>query len=152
FAYHAHTLDQEWIYILEGRARARIDGAEIDLAPGDFAAFPAPSVAHQLTNPFDREVLYLYGGDNNAVDILDYPDLDKRYLLGWDGRRPASPALGPAEYPFERLDAPPSPTAAPWRLFAYKGWGSAIAEAAMTLAGVAYERDLVNPREPGPAL
>src|SRR5450432_1596127 len=44
------------------------------------------------------------------------------------------------------------PTATPWTIFGEKGWGNAIAEAAMTLAGVAYQRDAVNPRTPGPAL
>ncbi|APR76665.1 Hypothetical protein A7982_02012 [Minicystis rosea] len=39
---------------------------------------------------------------------------------------------------------------APWRVFASNGWGSAIAEAMLTLAGIAYERDLVDPSVPGP--
>src|SRR5437762_2272540 len=85
FAYHAHLLDQEWVFVLEGRARARIDGATVELAPGDFVAFPAPSVAHLLTNPYDQDCVYLFGGDDHPIDILDYPDLDKRYVLEWDG-------------------------------------------------------------------
>src|SRR4051794_11264591 len=52
FVYHAHHREEEWIYILAGRAMADIDGAEYELAPGDFVAFPAPSVAHHLRNPF----------------------------------------------------------------------------------------------------
>src|SRR5689334_19104131 len=56
FAYHAHLVDEEWVYILEGRARARIDGQELDLAPGDFVAFPAPQVAHVLANPGDTDL------------------------------------------------------------------------------------------------
>ncbi len=149
FAYHAHLLIEEWIYIVEGRGVARIDGVDVELAAGDFVAFPVPSVAHQLRNPFDRELVYLFGGDDHEVDILDYPDLDKRYVVESDGRRAAFLPLGPAEYPFERLDAP---TATPWTIFGENGWGSAIAEAAMTLAGVAYEREAVDPRTPGPAL
>jgi GST-like protein len=134
-------LDQEWIFILDGRGVARIDGVDVALEPGDFVAFPAPSVAHQLRNDGDRELVYLFGGDDHRNDILDYPDLGKRFVVEWDGRRAGFHELGPAEYPFERLDAP---TARPWRLFAYKGWGSAIAEAALAVAGVAYQRELVD--------
>jgi GST-like protein len=148
FAYHAHLLDEEWVFILEGRARARIDGREVELAPGDFVAFPAPSVAHVLANPYDTDCVYLFGGDDHDVDILDYPDLDRRYVLQWDGRRTAFFPLGPAEYPFERLDATP----VPWLLFGARGWGSVLAEATLTLAGIPYTRDEVDPRVPGPAL
>src|SRR5580692_3065684 len=42
FAYHAHLREEEWIYILAGRARARIAGEDVALAAGDFVAFPAP--------------------------------------------------------------------------------------------------------------
>jgi GST-like protein len=149
FAYHAHQLDEEWIYIVAGRGRARVDGAELDLEPGDFVAFPAPSVPHQLSNPFDAELVYLFGGNDHAVDILDYPDLDRRYVVTWAGRRAAFHPLGPAEYPFERLDAP---MAKPWQVFGHRGWGNVIAEAAMTVAGVPFERVAVDPRAPGPAL
>ncbi|HTJ45035.1 MAG TPA: cupin domain-containing protein [Kofleriaceae bacterium] len=148
FAYHAHTLDEEWIFIVEGRGVCRIDGAEVALETGDFVAFPVPSVAHQLRNDDDRELVYLFGGDDHAVDILDYPDLDKRYVVEFDGKRAAFHALGPAEHPFERLSA----GAAPWTVFGAKGWGSAITEAALALAGMPFVREEVNPREPGPSL
>jgi GST-like protein len=137
FAYHAHTADEEWIYLVEGRGTCRIDGVDVALAAGDFVAFPAPSVAHQLRNSGDAELLYLYGGDDHPVDILDYPELDKRFALTFDGARVAFHPLGPAEYPFERIDAA---SRRPWKVFAEKGWGSAIAEAALAVAGVPYER------------
>ena len=46
FAYHAHWMEEEWIYILAGRGLARIDGGEYEVGAGDFMAFPAPGVAH----------------------------------------------------------------------------------------------------------
>ena len=45
----------------------------------------------------------------------------------------------------------PSKQADPWTLFAANGWGSAIVEAALTLARIPYDRVLVDPSEPGPA-
>lgn len=78
FVYHAHWQEEEWIYILEGRGVARIDGVEYEVGPGDFMAFPAPGVAHHLRNPFDRELVYLMGGESRELDVADFPDLGKR--------------------------------------------------------------------------
>src|SRR5439155_22714750 len=38
FAYHAHQAEEEWIFIVSGRARARIADREYDLRPGDSAS------------------------------------------------------------------------------------------------------------------
>src|ERR1043166_7956500 len=58
FAYHAHQREEEWVFILSGRAKARIDGEELELAPGDFAGFPAPQAPHILTNPYGEDCVY----------------------------------------------------------------------------------------------
>jgi GST-like protein len=39
---------------------------------------------------------------------------------------------------------------APWRVFAVRGWGSVIAEAVLTVAGIPFERDEADPSVPGP--
>jgi GST-like protein len=145
FGYHAHVHDDEWIYILSGRGVARIDGAEVELGPGDFVSFPAPQVPHNLANPFDEELVYLMGGDASQGGVVDFPDLNRRYALVWDGERTAFHELGPAQYPFEVL----GPKPAPWRVFTARGWGSALAEAVLAIAGIACERDEVDPSEPG---
>ena len=80
FAYHSHWQEEEWIYILEGRGIARIDGAQYEVERGDFMAFPTPGVAHHLSNPFDTELVYLMGGENRDIEIADFPDLGKRML------------------------------------------------------------------------
>ena len=78
FPYHSHWQEEEWIYILEGRGLARIDGAEYEVGPGDFMAFPTPGVAHSLRNPFERELVYLMGGESRELDVADFPDLGRR--------------------------------------------------------------------------
>jgi uncharacterized cupin superfamily protein len=78
FVYHAHLLEEEWIYILAGRGMARIDGVEYEVGAGDFMAFPTTGVAHHLRNPFEAELVYLMGGENREVDVADFPDLGKR--------------------------------------------------------------------------
>jgi GST-like protein len=142
FAYHAHLREEEWLYILSGRARARIAGDEVELAPGDFVAFPAPQAPHLLANPFDEDCIYLMGGERTgAPDVLHYPELDKSYVLVRGGNRSAFHAIGPAEYPFGRANEQPL---APWRVLASKGCGSAVVEAAFALAELPYEVELVD--------
>ena len=78
FVYHLHHREEEWIYILSGRGITEIDGQEYEVGAGDFMAFPAPSVAHHLRNPFDEALVYLMGGENADVEIADFPKLGKR--------------------------------------------------------------------------
>ena len=80
FIYHSHHCEEEWIYILSGRGRARIDGEVYEVSAGDFMGFPAPSVAHHMTNPYDEDLVYLMGGEARDVEIADFPDLGKRML------------------------------------------------------------------------
>jgi uncharacterized cupin superfamily protein len=74
-------LEEEWIYILSGRAMADIDGKTTEVGPGDFMGFATPSVPHLLRNTFDEEFVYLMGGEDRPIDVVSYPELDKRYLL-----------------------------------------------------------------------
>jgi len=151
FAYHAHQAEEEWVFIVSGRARARIDGMDHELGPGDFAAFPAPQAPHLLTNPYGEDCVYLMGGERGLVtDVLAYPDLGKSYVLVREPTRTAFHELGPAEYPFGRADQPAAATVPPWRVLGCRGCGSTIVEAALVLAGVPYDREEVDYSQPGP--
>jgi uncharacterized cupin superfamily protein len=48
--------------------------------PGDFIAFPTPSVPHHLKNPFDQDLVYLMGGENREFEIADFLGLGKRMV------------------------------------------------------------------------
>jgi uncharacterized cupin superfamily protein len=100
FAYHAHLREEEWLYVVSGRGLAEVDGRPLEVGPGDFLGFPAPSVAHILRNSFGEELVYLTGGERLGGDGLDDPRLGKRYLLLPEGDRTAFHELGPAEFPF----------------------------------------------------
>jgi len=80
FAYHSHQHEEEWIYVLSGRALALIDDVEYEVGAGDFIGFPAPSVAHHLRNPGPDELVYLVGGENRDNEIADFPRLGKRIV------------------------------------------------------------------------
>jgi len=80
FAYHSHHHEEEWIYVLSGRALALIDDVEYEVGAGDFIGFPTPSVAHHLRNPGPDELVYLVGGENRDNEIADFPKLGKRIV------------------------------------------------------------------------
>lgn len=80
FAYHLHHREEEWIYILAGAGTAQIDGTEYAVGPGDFMAFPTPSVAHHLVNSGADDLVYLMGGENRIYEIADFPKLNKRMV------------------------------------------------------------------------
>jgi len=79
FVYHRHHGEEEFMYILAGRAIVEIDGADHEVGPGDFVGFP-PGVAHHLRNPFAEDVVYLSGGETREVEIADFPRLGKRMV------------------------------------------------------------------------
>jgi uncharacterized cupin superfamily protein len=85
FVYHSHRFEEEWIYVLAGTAVAIIDGGEFELAAGDFAGFPTPSVAHHLKNVGSEDLVYLCGGENREFEVADFPGLGKRMIrIGGD--------------------------------------------------------------------
>ncbi|GAB4216675.1 MAG: lpg2434 family Dot/Icm T4SS effector [Rhodoferax sp.] len=75
---HAHTRQDEFVYVLQGHPVLRTNAGDTALAPGMCAGFRAGSGdAHQLLNPSDTEtVVYLEVGDRSPGDTVSYPDDD----------------------------------------------------------------------------
>lgn len=66
---HAHTRQDEFVYVLQGRPVLRTDAGDTPMAPGMGASFKAGmGDAHQLLNPTDETVVYLEVGDRSEVD------------------------------------------------------------------------------------
>jgi uncharacterized cupin superfamily protein len=84
--HHYHEADEEFLYVLCGRGLAHIGEESFEVGPGDFMGFPAPSPAHSLSNPFDEDLVYLVGGERNAVDAVHYPRI-RRSMLKAHGRK-----------------------------------------------------------------
>jgi uncharacterized cupin superfamily protein len=80
YVYHSHYNEEEWLYILAGRAIALIDDVEYEVAAGDFVGFPVPSVAHLLRNPGPEDLVYLSGGENREYEVAEFPKLGKRMV------------------------------------------------------------------------
>jgi uncharacterized cupin superfamily protein len=84
--HHYHDADEEFIFIVSGRGIAHIGDDAFEVGPGDFMGFPAPSPAHSLSNPYPEDLVYLMGGERNAVDAVHYPRI-RRTMLKAHGRR-----------------------------------------------------------------
>jgi uncharacterized cupin superfamily protein len=79
---HAHSKQDEFVYILQGRPTLHTDEGKTQLAAGMCAGFKAGSGnGHCLINETAEEVLYLEVGDRTAGDEGSYPDDDLKALL-----------------------------------------------------------------------
>ena len=83
---HAHTRQDEFVYVLDGHPTLITDSGDTPLAPGMCAGFKAGGKAHHLHNRTAREVLYLEIGDRTPGDAATYPDDDLQAVIGTDGR------------------------------------------------------------------
>lgn len=74
---HAHTRQDEIVFVVQGHPTLRTNEGSQRLAPGMCAGFAAGTGnAHHLVNETDEEVLYLEIGDRTAGDEVTYPDDD----------------------------------------------------------------------------
>ena len=74
---HAHSKQDEFIFVLSGNPTLHTDAGETRLAPGMCAGFKAGTGdAHRLVNATSLDVVYLEVGDRTAGDDVVYPDDD----------------------------------------------------------------------------
>ncbi len=84
---HAHSAQDEFVYVLQGRATLVTDRGEVELLPGMCAGFRAGSgQAHHLVNRSSDDVLYLEVGDRTPGDSAVYPDDDIQANTDASGR------------------------------------------------------------------
>jgi uncharacterized cupin superfamily protein len=78
---HAHSAQDEFVWVLEGEVVLNTDAGEQTLGAGMCAGFPAGTGdAHQFLNRTDKDVLLLVVGDRTDGDIITYPDLDMHLI------------------------------------------------------------------------
>jgi uncharacterized cupin superfamily protein len=79
---HAHTKQDEFIYVLQGHPTLRTDEGRTPLSPGMCAGFKAGTGnGHHLVNETAEDVVYLEVGDRTPGDAGFYPDDDLEALL-----------------------------------------------------------------------
>lgn len=79
---HAHTRQDEFVYILQGHPTLKTDEGSTRLAPGMCAGFKAGTGnGHCLVNDTSEDVLYLEVGDRIPGDEVHYPDDDLEAVM-----------------------------------------------------------------------
>ncbi|MGZ5079277.1 MAG: cupin domain-containing protein [Usitatibacter sp.] len=79
---HAHTKQDEFIYILQGHPTLHTDQGKTRLSPGMCAGFKAGTGnGHRLLNETSEEVVYLEIGDRTPGDEGFFPDDDLKAVL-----------------------------------------------------------------------
>lgn len=79
---HAHSRQDEFIYILQGHPVLITDAGETMLSPGMCAGFKSGTGnATQLVNRSGEEIVYIEIGDRTAGDTATYPDDDIQAVM-----------------------------------------------------------------------
>src|SRR6266542_3753153 len=82
---HAHSRQDEFIYVLQGKVELETDAGVEVLDAGMCAGFPAGTDnAHRFVNRSTEDVLLLVVGDRTAGDEESYPDIDMHGRMGPD--------------------------------------------------------------------
>ena len=83
---HHHTLEDEFVFVLEGEVVLRTDEGEQLLTAGTCAGFPAGSKnGHQVVNRTNRPARYLEISNSDPEDSAQYSDVDLAYAKAADG-------------------------------------------------------------------
>lgn len=76
---HAHTLQDEFVLVLEGAPSLETDAGEQILEPGMCVGFPAGTGdGHRIVNRASVAAVILEVGDRTPGDAASYPDADLR--------------------------------------------------------------------------
>jgi len=94
---HAHSRQDEFIYVLQGSAELETDAGTEVLTAGMCAGFPAGTGnAHRFLNRSSEDVVLLVVGDRTGGDEVSYPEIDMQGRMEADGK-----------YSFTRKDGTP---------------------------------------------
>ena len=83
--HHAHSRQDEFIYVLEGELVLFSGEASTVLSAGMCAGFPAGGAAHHRETRGTAPAAYLEIGDRTPADVVTYPDDDLLLAAAGDG-------------------------------------------------------------------
>ncbi len=109
---HAHSHEEELVFVLEGMPDGWIDGHLHRMRPGDAAGFPAGTgIAHSFLNSSEADVRLLVVGDATRPEDRCYCPLNPelRSLFNWWDDAPQRPRGSHDGRPGQRPSAPAAP-------------------------------------------
>jgi uncharacterized cupin superfamily protein len=81
FVMHAHTLQEEWVYVLAGQGHVQLGDSDVAIEAGDFVGFPTDGTPHVIRNTSREDLVFLQGGERRKGDRGVFPTLGK---IGWE--------------------------------------------------------------------
>ncbi len=81
FIPHAHSVSEEFVFILEGAGEMVLDDVAHPVGPGDFVGFPIDGVVNSLRSKGPNDLVYLTAGRRDPVEIADMPTIGKTTVL-----------------------------------------------------------------------
>ena len=79
---HAHLVNEEMFFIIEGSGRLRLGDETWPLKAGDVVAVPpGPDTPHQILNDGEAELKYLCISTMEEPDVVIMPDSDKVNIM-----------------------------------------------------------------------
>jgi uncharacterized cupin superfamily protein len=86
-ARHAHTRQDEFMWVISGEVVLETDEGSQTLGPGACAGFAAGSGnAHRFINRTARDAYLLVVGDRTLPEDVEYPDIDLHLRVSADGK------------------------------------------------------------------
>jgi len=77
---HWHSLEEEFVFVLEGEVKLIENDGEVLLRAGDCAAFPKNSGdGHHLVNESSKPAIFLEIGSRHIKDDVVYSDIDMQF-------------------------------------------------------------------------
>jgi uncharacterized cupin superfamily protein len=87
-ARHAHSKQDEFVYVIEGEFVLVTDAGRETVGPGTCIGFPAGTGdGHHFLNLTEKDAAFLVVGDRTADDEVTYPDIDLELKAGPDGAK-----------------------------------------------------------------
>jgi uncharacterized cupin superfamily protein len=74
---HAHSVEEETVFVLEGAGQVVLDGVGYPVGPGDYIGFPTDGVVHSMVNTGAADLVYLSVGERSAVEVAQMPSIGK---------------------------------------------------------------------------
>jgi uncharacterized cupin superfamily protein len=83
FPFHAHRINEEMFFVVEGTGEVRIGPERYSIKQGDVIACPpgGKSHAHQIINTGSVELKYLAVSTKLSAELVEYPDSGKFGVL-----------------------------------------------------------------------
>ena len=81
FIPHAHAVQEEFVFVLEGAGEVVLNGVTHPLAPGDFVGFPTDGVVHSVVSKGPDDLVYLTGGEGGSIEVAEMPSIGKTTIF-----------------------------------------------------------------------